>query len=214
MSPRAIRLRRPAVLSVQEGVFVPERPKGILDEVDRRWEGLCAANPAYFDGRLYHVLGVHRNGHGGCVLHVMDSAYRFFAVQDEDFDLGMRALGAKGITRSGDRVLMGLRSPTVGVYRNLWEFAPGGSICPGDDPSSLIQQELQEETGLAPAHDPTAAAVLFDPVLRCWEIVFRIQAQQNEPTPRTDEYAQLQWCSIDNLPAQLSPIAQQITELL
>lgn len=213
MSPRIIRLRRPVTLSIQEGVFVPEGI-GVLDEVDRRWDDLCRANPAYFDGRLLHVLGVHRNGHGGAVLHVMDCAYRFFAVQDEQFDLGVRGLGVKGITTHGAHLLMGLRSPAVAFYRNMWEFAPGGSVCPGDNPASVVQHELREETGLDCAVEPIATSVIFDAVLRCWEIVYRMEADSTSVTPNPAEYSQVEWRTEDNLPRDLSPIAQQMVSLL
>jgi 8-oxo-dGTP pyrophosphatase MutT (NUDIX family) len=214
MSPRILHLRRPATLSVQEGVFVPQGERGILNEVDRRWNALCAANPAYFDGRLFHVLGIHRNGHGGAVLHVMDCAYRFFAVQDEQFDLGLRALGVNGITRFGDRVLLGRRSQHVAFYRNLWEFAPGGSVCPGDNPPRLIREELLEETGLHAVQEPVANAIIFDPVVRCWEYVFELQVESDQVSPRTGEYSDLQWRRADDLPDELSPIASQMASLL
>src|SRR5688572_2522056 len=151
---RTIHLRRPATLSVQEGVFVPNVDPHILSEVERRWDSLCRANPAYYDGRLYHVLGVHRNGHGGATLHVIDCAYRFFAVQDDHFDTGVRALGVKGITSSPQGlILMGRRAQHVAAYRGMWEFAPAGSAEPGRDPAQLIQHELIEETGLQAARE-------------------------------------------------------------
>ncbi|MCI0363382.1 MAG: NUDIX hydrolase [Phycisphaerales bacterium] len=186
-----------------------------MTEVKHRWESLCRANPAYYDGRLYHVLGVHRNGHGGATLHVIDCAYRFFAVQDDHFDTGVRALGVKGVTSSPDgMILMGRRAQHVAAYRGMWEFAPAGSAEPGRDPAQLIQHELVEETGLQAAREPVPVALLFDPVIRTWELVYRIEAAHNLPSPRTNEYQQLQWHSRDDLPQGLSPIALQITELL
>jgi 8-oxo-dGTP pyrophosphatase MutT (NUDIX family) len=214
MSPRLIRLRRPATLSVQEGVFVPRGDRGLLAEVDRRWAELCRKNPAYFDGRLFHVLGVHRNGHGGAVLHVIDCAYRFFAVQDHDFDLGLRTLGVKAITKRDDMILMGLRSSIVACYQNMWEFAPGGSVSPDIQPAALIQQELQEETGLSAAREPTSLAVIFDPVLKCWELVFGMEVNSSEFKARPEEYTALEWRKKENLPPNLSPIAQQMVALL
>ncbi len=193
-------------------MYVP--PGALMDEVDRRWTALQRANPAYYDGRLYHVLGVHRNGHGGCVLHVIDCAYRFFAVQDETFDLGVRALGLKGITTRDGQILMGLRSWRVASYKDMWEFAPAGSAEPGIDPARLIQQELQEETNLSTQSPPVPIAVLFDPVLRCWELVYRLEAAPGEPVARPAEYAQLQWADPGGLPDGLSPIAVQIAQFL
>jgi 8-oxo-dGTP pyrophosphatase MutT (NUDIX family) len=212
VSPRTIKLRRPATLSVMDTPFVP--PGHLLDEVERRWIDLCRRNPAYFDGRLYHVLGVHRNGHGGAVLHVMDCAYRFFAVQDRDFDIGVRPLGLKGVTIRGSEVLMGRRAMNVAAYAGLWEFAPSGGAEPGKTPGDLIQEELMEETGLSSGAEPIPIAVMHDPVLNCWEIVFRLTAAKAAPQPRTAEYSALEWRRADDLPNDLSPIARQISALL
>jgi 8-oxo-dGTP pyrophosphatase MutT (NUDIX family) len=214
MSARTIHLRRPATLSIQEGVFVPKGDSGILAEVDRRWDALCAANPKYSDGRLYHVLGVHRNGHGGCVLHVIDCAYRFLAVQNDGFDLGVRALGVKGVVERDGQYLVGLRAPHVMAYQNLWEFAPAGGVEPGQTPAQIILDELREETGLSARSDPVGIAVLFDPVLKSWELVYRLAISEQAPQHRSDEYSRLEWRSHDDVPDQLSPIAQQIRDLL
>jgi 8-oxo-dGTP pyrophosphatase MutT (NUDIX family) len=224
-APRTIHLRRPPTLSVQEGVFVPRPggpptpapPHSVLDEIESPWQALRESNPTYFDGRLCHVLGVHRNGHGGAVLHVIDCAYRFFAVQfagGTAFDLGVRPLGVKGVVERDGRFLMGRRSPHVAMYQNMWEFAPSGSVDFGKAPQEVITLELIEETGLHPSREPTAIAVLFDPVLRCWEIVYRL-AIEDDTTPRmTAEYPEVRWFEGAALPANLSPIARQIAKFL
>ena len=214
MSPRTIHLRRPATLSVQAGVFVPTGAPGILDEIDRCWNNLCESNPAYFDGRLYHVLGVHRNGHGGCVLHVIDCAYRFLAVQNDGRELGVRGLGIKGVTERDGQYLLGRRSMNVSAYRGLWEFAPAGGVEPGREPAETIRHEMLEETGLRCEGEPVPIAVLFDPVLKCWELVFRVSACGDDLSTKSGEYSQLEWRSGEALPAELSPVARQIAELL
>jgi 8-oxo-dGTP pyrophosphatase MutT (NUDIX family) len=216
---RAIRLRRPPTLSLQDGVFVPESVHaqardGLLEEIDDRWRALCHSNPAYFDGRLCHVLGVHRNGHGGAVLHVIDCAYRFFAVQTDDFDLGVRPLGVKGVVERCGRYLMGRRSHNVAMYKDLWEFAPAGSVEFGRQPAEVIAHELEEETGLKPMHEPTAIAILFDPVLKCWEIVHRLAIDADATAKITHEYPEVAWSEPAALPANMSPVARQITALL
>jgi len=217
-SPRTILLRRPAVLSVMEGVFVPASsspgPGDVLDEIERRWARRCAEIPALYDGRLYHVLGVHRNGHGGAVIHVMDCAYRFHAVQDKDFDLGVRPLGTKGLTIREGRVLMGQRTKSVCSYPGLWEFAPSGVVEVDSTPGCNIAAELREETGLEPVREPTPIALLYDDVLRCWEIVFRVEPGPGGPRPAPSEYEELCWRRPDDLPKDLTPIARQMTTLL
>jgi len=216
VSPRIIHLRRPPVLQPVAEPFVP--PGLPLDEVDRRWRELCRANPAYFDGRCLHVLGVHRNGHGGASLHVAPCSYRFWAVQnalrDEGIDLGVRPLGVKGMTRRGEHVLMGRRSPRVAGYPGLWEFAPGGAVEPGVDPAATLAGELIEETGLRAAAPPTPIAIIHDDALRCWELIYRIAVDERMEPMATDEYPEVGWFRPAEAPAPLSPIAECMIELL
>jgi 8-oxo-dGTP pyrophosphatase MutT (NUDIX family) len=202
---------------MQETPFVPRASHGlasvgfdVLEEVDRRWERMCDKNPSLHDGRLCHVLGVHRNGHGGASIHIMDCAYRFHAVQDETFDLGVRHLGVKAITTLDGRVLLGRRSDRVRAYPGLWEFAPGGVVEPGVEPAEVLRRELAEETGLKPAAEPTPIAIIFDPIVRAWEIIYCLGVTNDEPVPRTDEYSDLRWCVSEDLPEPLSPPSRQI----
>jgi 8-oxo-dGTP pyrophosphatase MutT (NUDIX family) len=212
MSPRLIRLRRPPVLSVQDGPLVPTGAG--LDEIDRRWGDLRRFNPAYFDGPCWHVLGVHRNGHGGAVLHVVECSYRFFAVQNTEFDLGVRPLGVKGVVRRGGDYLVGRRSGSVASYAGMWEFAPGGCVDPPRTPADVIRSELQEETGLQLIGEPVAMAVLFDPVVRCWEIAYRLEVAAGEAAPHAPEHDELAWRALANLPEPISPITMQIASML
>jgi len=209
---RCIRLRRPPVLSIIDEPFVPD---GVdIDEIDARWEALQQSNPAFFDGRALHVLGVHRNGCGGATINLVECAYRFYAVQCEDFDCGVRPLGVKGITMHGDRVLMGRRADWVHQYPGLWEFAPGGGVEPGADPVDVLLSELAEETGCSCAGQPVAIALLLDEVTRCWELVYRLQVEDQTLCPGTDEYSDLRWCSRDEVPGPLSSIAERMQSLL
>ena len=212
MAARTIHLRRPPTLSLQEGPFVPQPRAGVdvMDEVDRRWGAMRVANPTFHDGRICHVLGVHRNGHGGVVIHVMDCAYRFHAVQDAEFDLGVRHLGVKAMTSHDGRLLLGRRSSTVRAYPGMWEFAPGGVIEPGRAPADVLKLELQEETGLSLAVEPKAIAVIFDPVVRCWEIIYQLEVADPNPKPVTDEYTELRWCEPGQWPQPLSPATVQL----
>lgn len=214
MSSRIIHLRRPAVLNVQAGVFVPPAATGCMDQVDRRWNVLCEADSAYFDGRLYHVLGVSRNGHGGATIHVMDCAYRFQAVQNESFDLGVRGLGVKGITMRDGKTLMGRRSRKVAFYRGLWEFAPGGVVDIGEPPVDVVRRELLEETGFVCEGEPTAIAIVEDSVARCWEIVFRMTVSGQPVGAPSGEYDELRWCGPGERPGDLSDVAERMTGLV
>lgn len=211
MAERCIMLRRPATLSTMDEPFVPEHAD--MDEVDQRWAACCERNPAYFDGRVLHVIGVHRNGYGSAVLHVADCAYRFFAVQDGGFDLGVRPLGVKGLTTDGNAWLLGQRAMYVASYAGEWEFAPGGSAEPGRTPHEVLLDELREEVGLAPAGAPTEIALVFDDVLRCWELAYHVRVERRDACPETDEYAEQRWCTLDDLPRPLTPIAAQLVPI-
>ena len=209
---RCIRLRRPPVLSVIDEPFVPD---GVdIDQVDARWESLQQSNPAFFDGRALHVLGVHRNGCGGATINLVECAYRFYAVQGDDFDCGVRPLGVKGITMHGDLLLMGRRAAWVHQYPGQWECAPGGGVEPGVDPVDVLLSELAEETGCACAGQPVAVALLLDEETRCWELVYRMTVAEDVLAPSTDEYSELRWCDADELPAPRSSITEYMRRLL
>lgn len=171
---RLIRLRRPPRIARVDERFVPQVP---LDEVDRRWAALRGGNPRYFDGDILHVLGAHRDGHGGVTIHVAPTSYRFYAVQrptEGGFDCGIRPLGAKALAVAGGRLLMGRRSDSVAYYPGEWEFVPGGGLEPDDDPASCVLRELAEETEFAAASSPVAVALLYDPGAVSWEVVHRL----------------------------------------
>lgn len=216
-SPRTIRLRRPPVLSRLEEPFVPDVSPAMLEEAAERWADLQAENDAYFDGRLLHVIGVHRNGYGGAVLHVAECAYRHHAVQTDDFDLGVRALGVKGVVEHDGRILVGRRGPRVSRYGGWWEVAPGGVAEPHETPDRTVLRELGEETGLCASGEPVALAVLYDETIRCWEIVYRLtlppSGEGEAPRP-TEEYPELQWRPPSDLPEPLTPIARRVAELV
>jgi 8-oxo-dGTP diphosphatase len=214
MVPRVIRLRRPVVVSVHEGRFVPERGAASLDVIDARWEALRAANPANHDGAVYHVLGVHRNGHGGASVHVIESSYRFQAVQSDEFNVGHRGLGVRGIVRSGERVLLGKRSPNVGRYPGLWEFLPAGGLAVGEEPVACLLREMHEEIGVEPGGAPVAVALMFDDVARTWEIVFGITAREQDSRCDGAEHTAVQWFDVHALPIDLSPITGLMLRLL
>jgi len=177
--------------------------------VDAAWSVLKCKNPAYFDGDVLHVLSVNRTGCGGATLQVAPSSYRFHAIGN----LGIQPLGAKGICNKGNRFLCGLRGEQMGMYPNMWEFAPSGMIEPTQTPQEVIEKELSEETGLTLSTKPVAIALFFDAQAGTWEIVFRLQAEGDLQIDGT-EYVQLDWFERENLPRDMSPPAIQMKSLL
>lgn len=180
-APRVIRLRRPAVVLVAPGRFVPA---GIaLDEVDEAWALAASRNPRLFDGALLHVQGVSRNGAGGVTIHAIESSYRFHAVRAVGIETGVRPLGVKAITRRDGRVLLGRRSPSVHAEPGAWEFVPGGTLSPGVDPAEQVARELGEECGWECATPPWQMALLFDDHCRTWEIVHGLEGRPAPSAP-------------------------------
>ncbi len=84
----------------------------------------------------------------------------------------------------------------------------------GQSPQATLLAELEEETGLRPVGEPVARAIVYDPILRCWEAVFTIEADDESGRARTDEYDELRWCAPADLPDALSPLARQLLPLL
>lgn len=235
MPARTIRLRRPPQLIRVDGRYVPPVS---LAEVDRVWASLRAANPRYFDGPILHVLGMSRNGHGGVVLHVAETSYRFYAVQRpglaEGFDCGIRPLGAKAICRwrapmegsgvsgatgSGerrDRYLMARRSSAVAYYPNEWEFAPGGGLEPDDDPAGCLLRELAEETDYEAVSPPIAVALLYDPGALSWEVVHTLDVRPSSHADATHawEHAERNLVADGDWPEPLAAVARTMIDLI
>lgn len=209
---RLITLRRPPVVHVETQPWVPDRVDS--EVVDSCWAEILDHNPKAFDGRVLHVIGVHRNGAGGVSIHVAECAYRYYAVQTTGLDCGVRTLGAKAITRSGDRILMGLRSDWVMYYPKLWEFVPGGSVVPGQTPTETIIEEMHEETGLNVSRPPVPVAVAYDSEAYSWEVIHLIELDEKATPVGSREYDELRWSTRSSLPEDLTPIARRMTSLI
>ena len=194
------------MIQLHEDVFVPETS---LSEVDQAWESLSAKNPEYFDGDIVHVLGVNRTGCGGATMQVARSSYRFHAVGG----LGITLLGVKGICMQDDKYLCGFRGKQMGVYQNMWEFAPAGMVEPDQSPEDVIERELEEEAGMMLTSPPVAIALFLDENVHTWEIVFRLSVTGACQADGT-EYEQLAWFDIKEMPKPMSPPAIQMKSLL
>ena len=204
---RMIRLRRPPRILVDDSVFVPAVP---LDDVDAAWDEIVSGNPKFTDGACLHVMGVHRDGHGGATIHAVRASYRMGAVRRGGIETGFRGLGTKAIAHVGGKVLMGLRSAHVNAYPLMWEFAPGGGVEIGEAPDVGIMRELVEECGVEAAAPARAVALLFDPVVQAWEIVHDLPMRRPPDAAPGWEYSTLAMCEPHALPAGLSPCAEQM----
>ena len=184
-------------------------PETSLEAVNRKWDELCEQNSAYFDGEILHVLGVHRNGCGGATIQVARTSYRFHAVMD----LGIKPLGVKGICKKGGEYLFGLRGNAMGVYPGTWEFAPSGMVEPHQTPVDVIVRELEEETGMMAERAPIAIALFLDDIARTWEIVYQLETV-GSPEADGNEYEEIDWFDVKEIPKPMSPPAIVMKSLL
>ena len=207
-----IRLRRPAVLHVADAPWQPDAH--LCEAAEARWALLRKANDRLFDGELLHVTGVHRNGHGGAVIHAAPCAYRWYAVQADGPDTGCRPLSVQGFVRRGDEVLVGRRATWTTFHGDMWEFAPSGGVQPGQTPEVAIAAELTEETSLQPAGAPRALGVFLDDTALSWTLLLDISVQPGEARCPADEYQTLQWVAVDAVPGRLTPAAEAMRRLM
>jgi len=207
-----IRLRRPAVLSVAGDPWQPD--SHLRRAAEDRWAAFQASNSRAFDGRLVHVVGVHRNGAGGATIQAFPCAYRWYAAQvaSGGEDIGCRPLGVKGITRCRGRVLVGRRAAWTACDGGLFELAPSGGVEPGRTPEEAMAREFAEEVGyLCPP--PRPVAMLFDSHAMTWEVVYHIDVESEDVMPPNDEYEDIHWVSPDAIPSESTPLSKRLVGL-
>jgi 8-oxo-dGTP pyrophosphatase MutT (NUDIX family) len=210
---RLITLRRPPQIVTVEGRFVPQLVS--LNAVDEAWAQVRGELPYAHDGPMLHVAGTSRNGHGGVVIHCVESSYRFHAVRRKGVETGLRPLGVKGICTAPDgRVLMSQRSAATLNYPGEWEFSPGGTLEPGVAPEHMLLRELQEETGWRPRSQPVARALIYDPTVRSWEIVLTLAVEAPKVPVENWECSELRLVELDAWPEPLSAVATQLLPLV
>ncbi|MSR28095.1 MAG: NUDIX domain-containing protein [Phycisphaerales bacterium] len=206
---RIIWLRRPPVLIDTSSAFVPGCTEG---EIADAWDTLKSANPRLVDGACWHVVAVSRNGYGGASIHVGRTTYRMGAVR-RVVATGFIGLGVKAVSHWNGLVLLGRRSEACASYPGCWEFAPGGSAEPGEDPRDSIARELVEECGIPVAKPPRAVAMLFDPLVRNWEIVHEIALSHPPEHPPNWEYSELSLARLEALPEPTSEVTQTMANM-
>jgi ADP-ribose pyrophosphatase YjhB (NUDIX family) len=107
---------------------------------------------------------------------------------------------------------MGRRSRSVAHYPGCWEFVPGGTLEPGETPEAAVVRELHEEARVVATTQPVAIALLFDPVVASWEIVYRIAIGAMELPATSWEYDEFRLAERAEAQAvgELSACARQI----
>lgn len=126
---------------------------------------------------------------------------------------GFVGLGTKAVSQWRGKFLVGCRSVGVATYPGHWEFAPGGSVEPGENPEVGIQRELLEECGAQCVSSPRAIALLFDPIAANWEIVHELAIVAPPDSPPNWEYSRLQMVELESFPEPMSPCTKWMIEI-
>lgn len=207
---RIIWLRRPARIVESGTSFVPRIPQL---EVDHGWASLQKSNPRLTDGPCWHVLAVSRDGHGGATIHVARTTYRMSALRQLGLETGFVGLGTKAVAHWQGKWLIGRRSEKCATYPGHWEFAPGGSVEPGEDPSVGIERELLEECAAKAARRARQIALLFDSTLSNWEIVHELALVAVPDAPPNWEYSSLRMIEGWELPPPAAPCTASMARI-
>lgn len=198
-------------LAGELSIEIRREPLGVSEEqqrrIDRAWQGLCAQNPRYFDGRIlsFEAYDATRR-----VATARDVAYRYHAARDA-VDSGVSFFGVTGLLRAGDRFLVGKRASTVHEYPGQWEFAPCGGIDPPPAAQDIlspgeIAQELRREAGEELGIDlvldaPRAVALVHDDPVGSTDLMLLIDLPARPETDGNWEYQQARWLTLAEIVA-------------
>ncbi len=207
---RLIWLRRPPRIIVGTDAFVPACETHLIDDT---WRELCQRNHKLSDGPVFHVVGVHRDGHGGATIHVARTTYRMNAVRLAGIKSGFVGLGTRAVAHWNGKCLVGLRAANCASYPNQWEFAPAGSVEPDEDAAVGIERELLEECGVQAKSRAIAHAVFLDPVVATWEIAHELAMMQPPDAPPNWEYQKLEMVDAAHVPEPMSACTRQMLEI-
>ena len=207
---RLIWLRRPPRIIVGTDAFLPACETHLIDDT---WRELCQRNPKLSDGPVFHVVGVHRDGHGGATIHVARTTYRMNAVRLIGIQSGFVGLGTRAVAHWNGKCLVGLRAANCASYPNQWEFAPAGSVEPDEDAAIGIERELLEECGVQAKSRAIAHAVFLDPVVATWEIAHELAMVQPPDAPPNWEYQKLEMVDAAHVPEPMSACTRHMLEI-
>lgn len=155
-----VRVWRPLVRSSEPVIIEPIGADPIPEDprLPVRWRELCASNPRLHDGPIWAVRAFEP---AAGVIHVAADDYSRYAVRPR-IGAGTWMLAVRGVITARDAsgeeyVLLGLRSPSVRNYGDMWEVIPGGGVPRPDHHGSTpsisdlidhLRQEAREEAGL------------------------------------------------------------------
>lgn len=126
-----------------------------MQEVDSIWESACMDNPQLFNGKVL----VYSHTKGTTIFGKFIEYKIFYATRVRSHlqsILQIIPFGIMGITFFNDKVLIGKRSNTVTLYKDLYETIPSGTIEPMSVKNRVVDVafqyliELKEEAGIEP----------------------------------------------------------------
>ena len=221
-------INEPITIKIDRSPKVHEQAKA----VDAAWQGLCAQNPRYFNGKM---LAFDSYDPATGVIRASAEEYKNHAVRDM-VDVGISLLAVTAILAAPDHVrntgvyLLGKRSPELHRYGGLWEFGPSGGI---DLPRigntlklnqimSEIAREIREEIGVKISNRPsTPRAIVHDDAVGSTDIAIPIVLDHAPAINTNWEYTQTQWLTLDELfewtqskPEDLIPTTVELARFL
>lgn len=127
------------------------------DQIDAHWKLRVAANPAFFNGRIY-MLADYRITGDTLAGELMEVEFKQFLYWKENGfpDKAVFDVFGSGLIRSREGAVL-LGRQRSGNLNEGWVYLPGGFIDPRDadadgriDIRASVLREVQEETGLGP----------------------------------------------------------------
>jgi len=183
---------RPAIL-VRRPAGPPPDAHPLTLEIDTRWASLCANNPRLRDGTILTVRDLDLDGpQDPATFTVAPASFRHLAVQTDEFELGIRLLGVKGLIVGHDEagrehVWIARRSPQTRIYHHMWEIAPAGGVdllAEGTSPDAaavfrrVVVDEAREELGIDLSPEAAGAAhpvaIVHDEIARSIDVIVRV----------------------------------------
>ncbi|HZW08157.1 MAG TPA: hypothetical protein VFF65_13625 [Phycisphaerales bacterium] len=180
---------------------------------EQAWKRLCAQNPKLHDGPIWSASRVSATH-----ITVTPDRYKRLAIQADPNigDLGVRIIGAKGLTTRADGcTLIARRGPHTRIYSGYWEFAPAGGVdanAPlslGSVARTLVQEAAEElDTDISATVSHTSPFMLIeDEMARSVDILATVHwpdaRYRRDPSfaaaPPTWEYNDVEWLCGDGL---------------
>ena len=113
-----------------------------------------------------------------------------------------------GLLIKDNQVLLAYRSPQRDFYPDCWSL-PGGHVEAGEEKTSALARELQEEIAVTPTSYELVEQFTTDPVSNSARATFHIYLVSDwlgKPTLQGDEHTEFRWFPVNDA-AELTSLA-------